>query len=56
MLEKQKWRISSSQPTPRATKLLAPEPPILFDKPQEKIILMLHLLHYKNVSPSPMLA
>ena len=32
MLGKQKWRSCSSQPTPRASKLLAPEPPSLFSE------------------------
>ena len=35
-LGKQMWRSCSSQPTPRATKLLAPEPLSLFTKPQEQ--------------------
>ena len=36
MLGRQKWRICSSQPTPREAKLLAPKPPSLFAEPQEK--------------------
>ena len=36
MLGKQKWRSCSSQPTPRVTKLLAPEPSSLFIEPQEQ--------------------
>ena len=42
---KQKWRSCSSQPTPRAAKLPAPEPPRLFTEPQEKNPSMRHLLH-----------
>ena len=56
MLGKQKRRIFSSQPTPRAAKLLALEPLSLFVEPQEKNILMHHLLHYTDVNPRLMLA
>ena len=52
MLGKQKWRSCSSQPTPRATKLLAPKPPSLFAEPQEKNPSMHHLLHYDIQYPS----
>ena len=43
--EKQIWNSCSTQPTPRASKLLAPKPPSLFIEPQEKISLMHPLLH-----------
>ena len=56
MLGKQKWRSRSSQATPRETNLLAPESSSPFAEPQEKSILMRHLLHYTNVNPRPMLA
>ena len=45
MLEKQKWKSCSSQPTPRAAKLHSPKPPSMFVEPQEKIPSMCHLLH-----------
>ena len=56
MLEKQKWRSCFSQPTPRAAKLLAPEPLILSVEPQEKNISMCYLLHFTDVNPRPILA
>ena len=43
--EKQRWNSCSTQPTPRASKLLAPKPPSLFVEPQEKNSLMHPLLH-----------
>ena len=55
-LGKQKWRSCSSQPTPRAAKLLAPEALSLFVEPQEKNPSMCHLLHFTDVKPRPMLA
>ena len=51
MLGKQKWRICSSQPTPKEAKLLSIEPYSLFVEPKEKNILIHHLLHYTNVNP-----
>ena len=56
MLGKQKGRSCFSQPTPRAAKLLALEPPSLFPETQEKNILMRHLLYYTYVNHCPMLA
>ena len=52
MLGKQKWRSCSSQSTSRVAKLLAPEPPSMFAKPQEKNPSMRHLLHSPIQSPS----
>ena len=52
MLGKQKWRSCFSQPTPIASKLLAPEPPIMFTEPQEKNPSMRHLLHSQIQSQS----
>ena len=51
MLGKQKWRSCSSQPTPRAARLLSPEPSILFVEPQEKNPSTHHLLHSHNLIP-----
>ena len=46
MLGKQKWRSScSSQPTPRAAKLLDPEPLSMFVEPQEQNPSMQHLMY-----------
>ena len=56
MLGKQKWRIYSFQPTPKAAKLLAPESLSLFAEPKEQNILMRHLLHYIDVNPHPILS
>ena len=47
MLGKQRWNSRSTQPTPRASKSLAPEPSSLFTEPQEQNPLMRHLLHYQ---------
>ena len=55
-LGKKRWISCSSQPTPKAAKLLAPEPSILFAEPQEKNISMRHLFHFTDVNPCPMLA
>ena len=36
LLGKHKWNSRSFQPTPIETKYFAPEPPSMFDEPQEK--------------------
>ena len=50
-LGKQKLRSCSSQPTPRATKLFAPEPPSLFVESQEKNINVPSLVFHKCLIP-----
>ena len=51
MLGKQKQRSCSSQLTPKAAKLLVPEPPSLFAEPQEQNTSMCLLLHSQILIP-----